>query len=127
MLQYKILTFVVVMVLIILSALAILALIRRYRSNQNVKYSVDEVWSKFFSDYEHDKFSKSWPEFCKLVGTRNAYEYLDDRTPVFEEFFSITDLYYENLEEFLTHDDGDISELTVKKLFDLFYMRQFPK
>lgn len=125
MLQYKVLIFVVVTVLIILTMLAVIAFIRRYKSNQNVKYSVDDIWIKFFSDY--DQFSKSWPEFCKLVGTRNAYEYLNDKTPVFEKFFPITDLYYENLEEFLTHDDGDISELTVKNLFDLFYMRLSPK
>ncbi len=124
MLQYEVLVFVISIIVFTVTIFTIVALWRRRSSSKNVGFSVDEIRVKFFPELERYRFARAWPEFCKLVGTRNAYDYLDQKTQVFEKYFPISDLYYENLETFLTRDDGDISELTVKHLFHLFYMRR---
>jgi hypothetical protein len=124
MLQNDLLFIVVSIIAVTVIVLTIVALWRRDMSNQKVGYSVDEIRMKFYPELECDRFAEAWPEFCKLVGTRNAYEYLDNKTPIFEKYFPISDLYYENLETFLVRDDGDISELKVQQLFHLFYLRR---
>ncbi len=122
--QYEILAVGFAIILFFVLGLNLIASLKRRKSESSANFSVEDIRRRFFPCAEINKFEIYWPQFCQIVGSRGAYKYLDYKVPVMEKFFPFSDIYYENLEEFLTVDDGDIRNMTIRELFEIYYQRQ---
>lgn len=129
MLQYKILFIVTICTFAFLIALSIRAYVIQRNLSRKKKdlFPLEFIHAQFFPYTEKKRFEEYWPAFCKLVGSNYAYNYLDSFVPVMEIFFPFSDIYYENLETFLTINDGNIRNITIKELFDKYYQRRNKK